>query len=407
MNYSQWVDELTSNVEETISWRRYLHQNPEPSFEEFNTRKYIADQLASFGYEEIETEVGGGGVVAYLRGEGAGPTIAFRADFDALYIQEETGLEFASKTPGVMHACGHDAHTATLLSVAKVLKAHQAEMNGTIKFLFQHAEEVLPGGAKSMIEDGAVEDVDYVYGLHVASPAEFGKIYYSSGYTLASPDIFEIKIQGKGGHAAHPNSTVDSVVVGSYVVEQLQSIISRNKDPKEAGVLSVSTFKAGDGANNVISDTAYLKGTVRTLAPEVRDLIEERIKVLTEKICEAHGASAEVKYVRGYPSLYNHPEQTNLIKNLFIEKFGEETVEEIQPRMPGEDFSYFMLEKPGSFFNISSGNAETGITYPHHHPKFDLDERALLMGGKAFLAIVDYYLSGKEAEIEKEASSIK
>lgn len=407
MSYTQLTEELALNAEETISWRRYLHQHPEPSFKEFNTRKYIAEKLKDFGYDEIETEVGGGGVTAYVRGDESGPTIGFRADFDALYIQEETGLEFASKNPGVMHACGHDAHTAILLSVAKVLKAHQSELKGTIKFLFQHAEEVLPGGAKSMIEDGVLEDVDYVYGLHVASPAEFGKIYYCSGYALASPDVFEIKIQGKGGHAAHPNSTIDSVVVGSYVVEQLQSIISRNKDPKEAGVLTVSTFKAGDGANNVISDTAYLKGTVRTLTPEARDLIEERIKELTKKISEAHGATAEVNYVRGYPSLYNHPEETNLIKNIFIEKFGEETIEETEPRMPGEDFSYFMLEKPGSFFNVTSGNAEKGITYPHHHPKFDLDERVLLVGGKAFLAIVDHYLVDKETASERERTSIK
>lgn len=393
MTYDKWIEELTSINEETISWRRYLHENPEPSFKEINTRKYIAEKLTEFGYENIQKDVGGGGIVTYLKGDKPGPTIAFRADFDALYIQEETGLDFASKNPGVMHACGHDAHTAILLSVAKVLKDHQSELKGTIKFLFQHAEEVLPGGAKSMVEAGAVEDVDYVYGLHVSSPAEFGKIYYCPGYALAAPDVFEINIQGKGGHAAHPHATVDAVVVGSYLVEQLQSIISRNIDPTQAGVLSVSTFKAGDGAGNVISDTAYLKGTVRTLTPEVRDLIEERIQAISEKVCQAHGATVEVNYTRGYPSLYNHPEQTNLIKDLFIEKFGEETVEETHPRMPGEDFSYFMLEKPGSFFNVTSGNAAKGITYPHHHPKFDLDERALLMGGKAFLAIVEHYLT--------------
>lgn len=406
MGYKVWEEALSSNYETTVSWRRYLHENPEPSFEEYETRKYIVDKLKSFGYEEIEEEVGGGGIVTYLRGEQEGPTIGFRADFDALRIQEATGLPFASKNPGVMHACGHDGHTATLLSVAKVMKEHQSSLSGTVKFIFQHAEEVLPGGGKSMVEAGVLDDVDFVYGLHLRSPLEFGKVTYCSGYAMAAPDFFEIKIQGKGGHAAHPNSTVDSVVVASYVVNQLQSIISRKKDPNKSGVLTFSTFKAGDGAHNVIADTALLRGTVRTFDPEVRDMIEEKIKSMTKHICEAHGATCEVNYGRGYPALYNHEDETALIADLFKETFGEETVESTPLRMGGEDFAYFLEEKPGSFFFVNSGNKEKGIVYPHHHPKFDFDERALLLGGKCFLSIIDHYLVKKETNKIQETAVV-
>lgn len=407
MSYSKWEEALTANYETTVSWRRYLHEHPEPSFEEYETRKYIVEKLESFGYEEIEENIGGGGIAAYLRGTEDGPTIGFRADFDALRIQEATNLEFSSKTPGVMHACGHDGHTATLLSVAKVLKEKQAELSGTVKFIFQHAEEVLPGGGKAMIDAGVLEDVDYVYGLHLRSPLEYGKVTYCSGYAMAAPDFFEIKIQGKGGHAAHPDSTVDSVVVASHVVNQLQTIISRKKDPTKSGVLTVSTLKAGDGAHNVISDKALIKGTVRTFSPEVRDMIEEKISTMTQHICEAHDATCEVTYNRGYPALYNHEKETELVAELFKNQFGEETVESTPLRMGGEDFAYFLQEKPGSFFFVNSGNEEKGISYPHHHPKFDFDERALLLGGKCFLSIVEHYLSKKETSSAKESVTVE
>ncbi|SDK36723.1 amidohydrolase [Alkalibacterium thalassium] len=377
---------------ETVQWRRRLHENPEPSFEEWNTRQFIADKLREFGYEEVEENVGGGGITAYLRGANYGPVIAFRADFDALRIEEETGLSFASKNPGVMHACGHDGHTATLLSVAKVLKAHEDELSGSVKFIFQHAEEVLPGGGKAMVDAGVLEDVDAVYGLHLRSPLEYGTVSYCEGYAMAAPDFFSIEIQGKGGHAAHPSSTVDAVVVASFVVNQLQTIISRKKDPTQSGVLTFSTFKAGDGANNVIADKASLKGTVRTFDPDLRNLVEEKIQTMTESICEAHGATCKVTYTRGYPALFNHIEETQLISTLFEANRKNVNVEPIPLRMGGEDFAYFLQEKPGSFFFVHSGNKEKGITYPHHHPKFDFDERAMLTGAKCFIDIVGHYL---------------
>lgn len=258
-----------------------------------------------------------------------------------------------------------------------------------------------------MVEAGVLDDVDAVYGLHLRSPLEFGTVSYCSGYAMAAADFFDITIQGKGGHAAHPSETIDSVVVASYVVNQLQSIISRNKDPKKAGVLTVSTLKAGDGAHNVIADKASIKGTVRTFDPDLRDLIEHKINRLTKSICEGHDATCEVNYTRGYPALYNHEKETAIIQTLFETNRTDVNVESTPLRMGGEDFAYFLQEKPGSFFFVHSGNKEKGIVYPHHHPKFDFDERALLVGAKCFIDIIDYYLlSGAEVRTEAQTAAL-
>lgn len=404
MIINQLNKELDANFLETVGWRRHLHENPEPSFEEYHTRRFIVQCLKECGYQDIQEEVGGGGIVAYLRGEAEGPTIGFRADFDALRIQEETGLPFASQNPGVMHACGHDGHTAILLSVAKALIPHKDKLAGTVKFIFQHAEEVLPGGGQAMVKDGVLDDVDAVYGLHLRSPLEYGTVSYCPGYAMAAPDFFKITVQGKGGHAAHPDTTVDSVVVASYLVNQLQSLVSRQKDPKQSAVLTVSSLRAGDGAHNVIADKAELRGTVRTFDADVRNLMEDKLTTLSQTICEAHGASAEVTYERGYPALYNPIEETERIKDIFEQQLSGIHVEPTPMRMGGEDFAYFLQKKPGSYFFIHSGNKEKGIIYPHHHPKFDFDERALLLGAKCFVAIVDDYLVPKPSSLV-EASS--
>ncbi|MEG0474947.1 MAG: amidohydrolase [Carnobacterium sp.] len=407
MGYNEWEKSLANNFDETVAWRRHLHRYPEISFQETATRTYIFDRLTEFGYEDIRTKVGGGGLVTRLIGAQPGPEIAFRADFDALRIQEETQLPFASVNDGVMHACGHDGHTAILLSVAKVLKQFEAELKGEVVFIFQHAEEVLPGGAKSMIEDGALTDVDYVYGLHLRSPLEYGKVQYCSGFSMAAADFFEITIQGKGGHGSSPHTSIDPIVVGSHLANQLQTLISRTKNPMQAGVLTISTFQAGSEANNVIPDTAYLKGTVRTFEPTLRSLLEEKIKTMAEHICAAYDATCTVTYTKGYPAVYNHPAETEVIKTVFTDKFGAETVETTPLRMGGEDFAYYLEKKPGSFFFVNSGNAEKGIVYPHHHPKFDIDERALLMGGKAFLTIAEHYLAAQTETAIKHKTAIE
>ncbi|MGY3779669.1 M20 metallopeptidase family protein [Isobaculum melis] len=392
MSYQTWTAVLEENFGETVSWRRHLHRHPEPSFEETKTRAYVLARLEEFGITDVRYPVGEGGIVATVTGGQAGPTIALRADFDALRIEEETQHDFRSEAPGIMHACGHDGHTAALLSVAKVVQQFKNELTGKVVFVFQHAEEVLPGGGKAMIEDGALDGVDAVYGIHLRAPMEFGKVTYCSEYAMAAADFFEIDIQGKGGHGASPHTTVDAVVVTAQIVNALQGVVSRQVDPVKPAVLTVSTFQAGGEAHNIIADKARLKGTVRTFQPEVREQIEADITQIATQIAAGYGATCEVRYTKGYPALYNHPKETALVKELMEEAFGVEAVESTPLRMGGEDFAYYLQAKPGSFFFVNAGNEEKGITYPHHHPKFDFDERALLTSGKAFLKIVDHYL---------------
>lgn len=391
MDMQYVLENVTSEFKQSQTIYRYLHQHPELSFREYQTRAFIVDQLQEYGYEDIKTEVGGGGIIARLVGDQEGPTIAFRADFDALAIEEETDLPYKSVNEGVMHACGHDAHTTILLTAAKHLIHLRSEIKGTIVFLFQHAEEVKPGGAISILNSGELDDVDKIFGLHVRGELPFdGAVEYCPGYTLAASDTFSIRIQGNGGHAATPHKTVDSTVVAAFVIQQLQTIISRNKNPLDSGVVTVANFHSGRGAGNVIADFATLSGTVRTYNPELRRLIKERIHEMTHQICEAHGAKAYIEYIDGYPPLFNHLEETNLVKELLEEQFGEEAVFETVPRMGGEDFAYYLEKIPGAFYYVRAGAFEEG-NYPHHHPKFQIDERCILVGVETILTLVAHF----------------
>lgn len=384
---------LQENNEYTIANRRHLHAFPELSFQEEQTRAFIQEKLLSYGYTDIQTEVGGGGILATLDTGKPGPTIALRADFDALPIHEETELPFKSKNDGVMHACGHDVHTATLLSVAQAVSELASYLTGKLIFIFQHAEELPPGGAIAIMESGALDEVDAIFGLHIqGGTVDAGKVYVHPGYMMAAADSFEIQIQGKGGHGSAPNTTVDATVVAAYLIQELQTIVSRRKDPIKSGVLSVTAFHAGEGADNIIADKAFLKGTVRTFEKEVQEQFKAGIVEITEHIAAAHGATATVSYKYGYPSVYNYPEETNLVEKLFIEQFGKENVVTIQPTMGGEDFAYYLQKIPGTFFNVPAGIAEQEVNYPHHHPKFTADEASLLIGAKAFLSIIQHYL---------------
>ncbi|MFD2729673.1 M20 metallopeptidase family protein [Enterococcus camelliae] len=384
---------LQENNEYTIANRRHLHAFPELSFQEEQTRAFIQEKLLSYGYTDIQTEVGGGGILATLDTGKPGPTIALRADFDALPIHEETELPFKSKNDGVMHACGHDVHTATLLSVAQAVSELDSYLTGKLIFIFQHAEELPPGGAIAIMESGALDEVDAIFGLHIqGGTVDAGKVYVHPGYMMAAADSFEIQIQGKGGHGSAPNTTVDATVVAAYLIQELQTIVSRRKDPIKSGVLSVTAFHAGEGADNIIADKAFLKGTVRTFEKEVQEQFKAGIVEITEHITAAHGATATVSYKCGYPSVYNYPEETNLVEKLFIEQFGKENVVTIQPTMGGEDFAYYLQKIPGTFFNVPAGIAEQEVNYPHHHPKFTADEASLLIGAKAFLSIIQHYL---------------
>ncbi|MDR7317580.1 amidohydrolase [Brevibacillus nitrificans] len=371
---------------ELVKIRRDLHMYPELSYQEVNTPQKVADYLRALGLE-VRTEVGGRGVVGLLRGGKPGKTIALRADFDALPIQDEKQVEYKSRVPGVMHACGHDIHTSALLGAAHVLSEVREQVPGNVVFLHQFAEEMPPGGAKAMIEDGCLDGVDEVYGAHVWSTEPYGTIGVTDGYTMAAGDGFEIDISGKGGHGGQPHLTIDPLVVGCQLVVNLQQIVSRRVDPIEPVVLSVGSIHSGLAAN-VIPDTCHINGNVRTFNQEVRGFVEQQIHQITEATCEAAGAVGTVRYRSGYDAVWNHPEQTQAVRRLFQHLIGEENVKSLDPSMASEDFTYYLQKVPGTFFFVGGRNPDIGATYPHHHPMFDADERAILLIGKAFLSIV-------------------
>jgi amidohydrolase len=373
-------------TEDVVRWRRYLHQHPELSFQEHNTAQFVYETLQSFGVYTL-TRPTPTSVVARLQGVHPGPVLALRADMDALPITEENTFEFVSQNPGVMHACGHDGHTAMLLGVAKVLAEYRDRLHGEVRFLFQHAEELFPGGAEEMVRAGVLEGVDAVVGAHLWATEEVGRVLVKAGALMAAPDAFYLTIRGKGGHAAHPNQTVDPIAIGAQVVTNLQHIASRNVDPFDPIVVSVTQFHAGT-AHNVIPEEAQLCGTVRTLNPELRDQMPALMERIIRGITEAHGASYEFRYERGYRPVINEETVTSRVREALLEVFGPDIVQEAKPTMGGEDFSAYQQAAPGTFFFIGAGNREKGIVYPHHHPRFTVDEDALPMGVKAFLGIV-------------------
>lgn len=376
---------------ELVEFRRDLHMYPELSHEEVETPKKIAEYLTNLGLE-VRTEVGGRGVVGILKGGHPGKTVALRADFDALPIQEENDVPYKSKVPGVMHACGHDLHTASLLGVAKVLSENRDQIHGTVVFLHQFAEEVIPGGAKFMIEDGCLDDVDVVYGAHVSSTQPVGFIGLKEGDAMAAGDTFEIEITGKGGHAASPHLAVDPLVVGSQVLLNLQPIVSRQVDPVKPAVVTVATFQGGDSFN-VIPGGARLAGTVRTFDEDVRDHIEQSIEKIAQSTCDAFGATMEYKYVRGYPAVKNDPTETKRVEKIATSLFGADNVKHLSPRMGMEDFAYYLQEKPGTFVWVGGALEDESLVYPHHHAKFNVNEKAMLTIGRLFIATLFDYLA--------------
>ena len=312
------VHEINEKLEEcyqdVVSWRRYMHQYPELSFKEEKTAQYIKEKLLSFGLE-VKTNIGGYGLIGILEGVQAGKTIALRADFDALPIHDEKEVPYKSHNPGVMHACGHDGHTAALLGTAQALSQYRQQLKGNIIFIFQPAEETPPGGAKVMIEDGVLAGVDYVFGAHLDSQTPIGKIAVGEGYRMAAVDKFAIQIQGKGGHGARPHEAIDSIVIGSDIVSSLQKIVSRGVNPLQSAVVTIGVFQSGT-AFNVIADKATIEGTVRTFNEDIRNQIEKQMKSIVEGITTAFGATYTIDYLNGYPALYNHEEETETIREL-------------------------------------------------------------------------------------------
>jgi amidohydrolase len=379
------LDALVEEVsEEVVAWRRYLHRNPELSFQEEETARFVYETLQTFGNTLELSRPTPTSVVARLIGAKPGPTLAIRADIDALPIEEENDFEFVSRNPGVMHACGHDGHTAMLLGTAKILSEMRDRIRGEVRFLFQHAEELYPGGAQQMVDEGVMEGVDVVIGTHLWAPLEIGKIGVAYGAMMGSPDTFWITIKGKGGHGAMPHQAVDSIAIGAQVVTNLQHVVSRNTDPIDDVVVSVTKFTGGT-THNVIPGCVEMLGTVRTLDPEVRKKVPEFMERVVKGITEAHGASYEFKYQFGFRPVVNDEEVTRTIEETVQEVFGEETLELVRPNLGGEDFSALQQAAPGTFFWVGAGNKEKGITYPHHHPRFTIDEDALPYGVKMFL----------------------
>ncbi|SDJ43459.1 M20 family metallopeptidase [Salimicrobium halophilum] len=373
------IDTLYDKMVET---RRYLHQYPELSFHETETAKYIADTYSDLGIP-YEANVGGNGVIATIEGGRPGKTVALRADFDALPIQEQNDhLSFCSKNEGVMHACGHDGHTAELLGLAEAVWQHKQDLPGTLVLVHQHAEEFTPGGAKPIIESGALDHVDAVFGTHLWVNTDYGTIDVSKGAFMAGADGFKIKIQGKGGHGAQPHQTKDAIVIASDLVSSLQQIVARRIDPLKTAVVTTGTIEGGT-AFNVIADTATLTGTVRTFETEVQDTIIEEMERIIKGVCTAAGADYEFSYQKGYPPVVNHEKEASLILEEASHADASLKTREVEPSMAGEDFAYYLQEKPGAFY--FTGAKLPNHYYPHHHPKFDFDERAMLHGAKTLM----------------------
>lgn len=380
---------LNENYGEIVRLRRHFHQHPELSFHEVETPKYIADYHTQLGHE-VRTNVGGRGVVAKLKGGKPGKTIALRADFDALPIQEERDVPYRSKVDGVMHACGHDGHTAQLLGLAKALNVMKDELHGTIVFIHQHAEEVPPGGAIAMIEDGCLDGVDVIFGTHLWATDPYGTVATKAGPLMAAADRFDIEIQGQGGHGANPHTTKDSIVIGSQLVTNLQQIVSRRVNPQDPAVVTVASFEAINGFN-IIADRAKLTGTVRTFNENTRTFIEKEIERIARGTCFAADAMYDYTYSRGYPTLNNDEKMAEYVMEMAKQVPEVTDVQIAEPHMGGEDFAYYLQHVPGAFFFVGAADPDWDMAYPHHHPKFSIYENAMLLSAKVLGATVLCY----------------
>jgi amidohydrolase len=369
---------------DSIAWRRHFHAHPELSFREHETARFVRNTLESFGGLEIECPTPTS-VVARLLHPEPEHTLALRADMDALPIQEESGVEFASQTNGAMHACGHDGHTAMLLAVARLLVAQREELRGEIRFLFQHAEEVPPGGAAELVAAGVLDGVDAIVGCHLISTLEVGKVAALDGPCTAAADTFSVTIHGQGGHAAFPHETVDPVAVAAEAISNLQHVVSRKMPPMDSTVVSVTRI-AGGTADNVIPELVQLGGTVRAYRQELRERARESIARILSGVTQAHGATCEFEYVFGYDPVVNDPRLAKIVR----EAAGAERVVDCDPVMAGEDFSAYLRAAPGCFFFVGAGAEDA---FPHHHPRFTIDERALPVGIQTLARTVELLLS--------------
>ena len=371
-------ERLAALEPQLMGWRRHLHMHPEVSFQEHQTAAYIAAQLRGMVNLEVSQPTATS-VLAVRRGTQPGKTVLLRADIDALPILEENRFDFASQNQGAMHACGHDGHTAILLGVAQLV-SEQTDWNGELRMIFQHAEEQNPGGAEELVfRTPLMDGVDVVTGLHLNSQLPAGVVAVKPGAFMAAPDNIHITILGKGGHGAHPEEAVDPIAIGAQVVSNLQQVVSRGVSALDALVVSVTYFQAGT-ATNVIPDRAELKGTVRTFVPELRQRAPGLIERVVRGVCEAHGARYEYVYEQGYRPLINDDTVAEVLRQVAVATVGEDRTRLAKPTMGGEDFSAYLEKAPGAYFNVGSGNPGLESEFPHHHPRFTIDEAALRTG---------------------------
>lgn len=374
--------------EQIIQWRRAIHQYPELSYEEYETARFVEQQLKQMPHLQLE-RMTKTSVVATLKGEKAGKCIALRADMDALPIQEETDVPFQSKVAGVMHSCGHDAHTAMLLGAAKVLSEKGTQFEGEVRFIFQHGEEVAPGGAVDLVSQGVMKGVDFVFALHVHPSYEVGTFAMRSGKMNAAGDDFFIHIYGKGGHASEPHKTVDPLVIGSEIVLALQTIVSRKINPVDTPVLSVTMFQCGH-APNIIEDVARIGGTIRSHDEKVRVLSRQLLEKTVHSIATLHGAEASIEWQLGCAAVINDSAATSIGKEVATAIVGKENVRDIQdPLFISEDFSAYCEIVPGAIQLLGVYHERLGPAYPLHHAKFTLDESALVLGTHYFTQLVE------------------
>ncbi len=387
--------EIRALQPQLVEWRRQIHQKPELGFQEKITAEFIAEKLQNWGIAH-QTGIAQTGIVAIIKGEkpGNGKVLAIRADMDALPIQELNEVAYCSQHDGIMHACGHDGHTAIALGTAYYLNQHRQDFSGTVKIIFQPAEEG-PGGAKPMIAAGVLNnpDVDAIIGLHLWNNLPLGTVGVRAGALMAAVELFRCTIFGKGGHGAIPHQTVDSIVVAAQIVNALQTIVSRNVNPIDSAVVTVGELHAGT-AVNVIADTARMGGTVRYFNPDLAGFFKERIQQIIGGICQSHGANYDLDYIHLYPPVINDAGIAALVRS--VAEAVIETPIGIVPEcqtMGGEDMSFFLQEVPGCYFFLGSANPEKKLNYPHHHPRFDFDETALPMGVEMFVRCMEKFFA--------------
>jgi amidohydrolase len=390
-------NEIKEHIAEMRGWlvevRRAIHSHPELGFEEVETSRLVSEWLGRFGLE-VRKGVAKTGVVGLLRGGAPGKTVAIRADMDALPMDEATGVPYASKIKGKMHACGHDAHVTILLGVARFFSSIRDRVKGNIKWIFQPGEEGF-GGGRLMVEAGVLEDprVDAIFAAHVFPFLPTGQVGISEGKAMASSDKFTLRIIGKGGHGAYPHVTRDPILAAGHVITQVQSIVSRNVNPLDSAVVSFGAVHGGR-AYNVIPDEVELNGTVRSLNPEVREQLRSRIEQITRGVVTSLGLDYQYEFEYGYPVLINDPRMSGLVVSTCSRAIGKENVVILPPSMGAEDFAYFLEKCPGAMFRLGVRNEEKGLIQPHHNTLFNIDEEVLPFGVEVFVRVINEFLAG-------------